>query len=101
MELGQILKKRERREFLTPQMDHPHEGDMTDGDRARIVGEWVEEHASLVYRFAYRLCGSAADAEDLVQQAFLTAQRKFDQLRDGEKVRPGCSPSSGTTTSRV
>ncbi|MCA9027918.1 MAG: sigma-70 family RNA polymerase sigma factor [Planctomycetaceae bacterium] len=69
-------------------MDHPHEGDMTDGDRARIVGEWVEEHASLVYRFAYRLCGSAADAEDLVQQAFLTAQRKFDQLRDGEKVRP-------------
>ena len=60
---------------------------MTDEDRARIVGEWVEEHASLVYRFAYRLCGSAADAEDLAQQAFLTAQRKLDQLRDHSKAR--------------
>ncbi|MCA9076227.1 MAG: RNA polymerase sigma factor [Planctomycetaceae bacterium] len=60
---------------------------MTDGDRARIVGEWVEEHSSLVYRFAYRLCGSAADAEDLTQQTFLTAHRKLDQLRDHEKAR--------------
>ncbi len=60
---------------------------MTDAERARIISEWVEVHASLLYRFAYRLCGSSADAEDLVQQAFLTAQRKLDQLRDQHKAR--------------
>lgn len=80
-------KTQERREFLTAETDHPHEGVMTDGDRARIVGEWVEEHSSLVYRFAYRLCGSAADAEDLTQQTFLTAHRKLGQLRDYQKAR--------------
>ncbi|MGD9853979.1 MAG: RNA polymerase sigma factor [Planctomycetaceae bacterium] len=60
---------------------------MTDGECARIVGELVEEHAASLYRFAYRLSGSAADAEDLVQQAFLTAQCKLDQLRDRDKIR--------------
>jgi len=31
--------------------------------------------------------GSAADAEDLTQQAFLTAQVKLDQLREPDKAR--------------
>jgi RNA polymerase sigma-70 factor (ECF subfamily) len=47
----------------------------------------IEEHAEFLYRFAYRLSGSASDAEDLVQQAFLTAHAKYDQLRDAEKTR--------------
>jgi len=42
----------------------------------------VEQHYALLYRFAYRLSGSAADAEDLTQQTFLIAQRKLEQLRD-------------------
>ena len=29
-------------------------------------------HYSLVYRYAFRLCGSVEEAEDLTQQAFLT-----------------------------
>lgn len=60
---------------------------MTDGERARVVAELVEEHYQLLYRFAYRLSGSAADAEDLTQQAFLTAHSKLDQLRDTDKAR--------------
>lgn len=47
----------------------------------------VEEHAEFLYRFAYRLSGSRADAEDLVQQAFLAAHGKLDQLREVTKVR--------------
>jgi RNA polymerase sigma-70 factor (ECF subfamily) len=35
-----------------------------------------------VYRFAFRLTGSAADAEDVTQQAFLIAQSRLEQLRD-------------------
>jgi RNA polymerase sigma-70 factor (ECF subfamily) len=60
---------------------------MTDGERARVVEDLVEQHYELLYRFAYRLSGSAADAEDLVQQAFLTAQAKLDQLRETGKAR--------------
>lgn len=60
---------------------------MTDGERARVIGELVEQHYELLYRFAYRLSGSAADAEDLTQQTFLTAQAKLDQLREPDKAR--------------
>jgi RNA polymerase sigma-70 factor, ECF subfamily len=60
---------------------------MSDGERAGVIAELVQEHYELLYRFAYRLCGSAADAEDLTQQAFLTAQAKLDQLREPEKAR--------------
>ncbi len=42
----------------------------------------VAEHSERLYRYAFRLTGSAADAEDLTQQTFLIAHRKLDQLRD-------------------
>jgi len=51
------------------------------------IAELVAEHHQAVYRYGYRLCGSAADAEDLTQQAFLTAQQKLDQLRKPESAR--------------
>ncbi len=47
----------------------------------------VADHAALLYRYAYRLTGSAADAEDLTQQTFLIAHQKLAQLRDAESVR--------------
>jgi RNA polymerase sigma-70 factor, ECF subfamily len=47
----------------------------------------IDEHYALVYRYAYRLCGAVADAEDLTQQTFLTAQAKRDQLRDPQAAR--------------
>lgn len=44
------------------------------------------EHATSTYRFALHFCGSPADAEDLVQIAFLEAHRKL--LRGEELVNP-------------
>jgi RNA polymerase sigma-70 factor (ECF subfamily) len=46
----------------------------------------VAEHHAAVYRYAFRLTGSAADAEDLCQQAFLIAHQKRDQVREAELV---------------
>jgi RNA polymerase sigma-70 factor (ECF subfamily) len=46
----------------------------------------IEDHHQAVYRYAYRLTGQVADAEDLTQQTFLVAQQKLGQLRDETKV---------------
>src|SRR5579872_2117579 len=53
----------------------------------RKLAELVERYYALLYRYAYRLTGSEADAEDLTQQAFLTAQAKWVQLRDETKAK--------------
>jgi RNA polymerase sigma-70 factor (ECF subfamily) len=47
----------------------------------------VADFLPAVYRYAFRLAGSAPDAEDLVQQAFLIAQQRLEQLRDSSKAR--------------
>jgi RNA polymerase sigma-70 factor (ECF subfamily) len=54
---------------------------------ARKLADLVDRHYAQLYRYAYRLCGSEADAEDLTQQAFMTAQVKWDQLRDENCAR--------------
>jgi RNA polymerase sigma-70 factor (ECF subfamily) len=55
--------------------------------RQREVLALVEAHYTVLYRYAFRLSGSAADAEDLTQQAFLTAQEKLEQLRVAENAK--------------
>lgn len=59
---------------------------MGPGAGARLL-ELVEQHYTLLYRFAFRLTGSRADAEDLTQQTFLTAQARLDQLREPERAK--------------
>lgn len=47
----------------------------------------IADHHRALYRYAYRLAGSVADAEDLTQQTFLVAQEKLHQVRDAQRVR--------------
>lgn len=61
-----------------------------DGGGANIESELlhlVHEHHMPLYRYAFRLCGNAADAEDLVQQTFVVAQEKLHQLRQAGSSR--------------
>lgn len=60
---------------------------MADGTRAPRINDLVEQFADLLYRYAYRLTGNAADAEDLTQQTFLRAQEKRSQLREVTAAR--------------
>ena len=62
--------------------NHPPRSDASDP-----IGELVNAYYADVYRFAFRLAGNPPDAEDLVQQTFLTACRKLHQIKDLEKVR--------------
>jgi RNA polymerase sigma-70 factor, ECF subfamily len=54
----------------------------------QTVQRLVDEHYANLYRYAYRLSGSSADAEDLTQEAFCKAQVNFGQLRDLSRVKP-------------
>ena len=51
------------------------------------VAELIGQHYELLYRVSFRLTGSTADAEDLTQQTFLTAQQKLHQLRELESAK--------------
>src|SRR5262249_28260485 len=53
----------------------------------RAVQELVDAHYAALYRYAYRLTGSASDAEDLTQEAYLKAQACLSQLRDPGRAK--------------
>ncbi len=54
---------------------------------ATRIAELIEVHYESVYRYAYRLSGSSADAEDLTQETFAKTISRIDQLREPERVR--------------
>lgn len=60
---------------------------MDDTGQRELLADLVQQHYALVYRFAYRLTGRVADAEDLTQQTFLSAQSHLDQLRDAGRAK--------------
>jgi RNA polymerase sigma-70 factor (ECF subfamily) len=53
-----------------------------------LMQRLVDEQYVALYRYAFRLSGSAADAEDLTQEAFCKAQSNLGQLRNPERVKP-------------
>jgi RNA polymerase sigma-70 factor (ECF subfamily) len=53
----------------------------------RTVERLVKEHYVALYRYAYRLTGSEADAEDLTQEAFCKAQMSLSQLREASRAK--------------
>ena len=54
----------------------------------RRVQQLVDAHYEPLYRYAFRLSGSAADAEDLTQETFCKAQFRLHQLRDLGRAKP-------------
>lgn len=54
--------------------------------RAVAVERLVALHHRAVFRYAHRLAGTVADAEDLTQQTFLIAQQKGHQVREPDKA---------------
>jgi RNA polymerase sigma-70 factor (ECF subfamily) len=53
----------------------------------RSIQRLVDEHYQALYRYAYRLSGSAADADDLTQDTFCKAQMRLEQLREPARAK--------------
>src|SRR3954449_4600915 len=76
-------------------------GDVVDGHAARLAGRRVSvdeqleqefetrlgESSTLAFRVAYSVLRHQQDAEDVAQEAFVRAYRRFSQLRDRERFR--------------
>jgi RNA polymerase sigma-70 factor (ECF subfamily) len=57
-------------------------------DNAQVeITQLVAEHYQSVYRYAYRLSGSATEAEDLTQQVYLIASRNLGKLRSLDSAK--------------
>jgi RNA polymerase sigma-70 factor (ECF subfamily) len=56
------------------------------GDRAAF-GELVKQHHRAVVNLVYRLCGDAAFAEDIAQEAFIRAWEKLNSYRQTAPFR--------------
>ena len=52
------------------------------------VRDLIDSHYESLYRYAVRLSGSAADAEDLTQETFGKVLTRLGQLRDTERAKP-------------
>jgi RNA polymerase sigma-70 factor, ECF subfamily len=57
------------------------------GTSKPTIERLVEAHYAPLYRYAYRLSGSAQEAEDLTQETFCVAQNKIGQLREADRAK--------------
>ncbi len=51
------------------------------------IAALVDAHYGALYRYAFRLSGTAQEAEDLTQDTFCQAQAKLHQLREADRAR--------------
>lgn len=62
-------------------------GEIQQPSNAAVVRQFAETYYGDVYRYSYRLSGTAAEAEDLTQQTFLMALQRVHQLRDPSRAK--------------
>lgn len=72
---------------LQPNLADSNDGRLSQQQRLARTECLLEEHQESVFRYAYRLSGCAATAEDIAQEVFLRAFRSLHQLRDDAAAR--------------
>src|SRR5579862_13922 len=62
--------------------------DEAQGELSREFEARLADSSTLAFRVAYSVLRQRQDAEDVAQDAFVRAYRRFAQLRDREQFRP-------------
>ena len=62
------------------------ENEPGDGSEIADFDTIVEKHSDFVYNVAFRMMGKPEDAEDVAQDAFISAYRAFDRFRGESRV---------------
>ena len=57
-----------------------------EGDRNAEFTKFMRTYQNMVFSTAARLSGNDAQAEDIAQEVFLRAHRRFDELRDNPRA---------------
>jgi RNA polymerase sigma-70 factor (ECF subfamily) len=68
--------------------DTPVQTPTKAGDRQAEFTKFMRTYQNMVFSTAARLSGNDAQAEDIAQEVFLRAHRRFDELRDNPRA-PG------------
>jgi RNA polymerase sigma-70 factor, ECF subfamily len=66
--------------------DTPVQTPKQEGDRNAEFTKFMRTYQNMVFSTAARLSGNDAQAEDIAQEVFLRAHRKFDELRDNPRA---------------
>jgi RNA polymerase sigma-70 factor, ECF subfamily len=66
--------------------DTPVQTPKREGDRNAEFTKFMRTYQNMVFSTAARLSGNDAQAEDIAQEVFLRAHRKFDELRDNPRA---------------
>ncbi|MEW5906800.1 MAG: sigma-70 family RNA polymerase sigma factor [Elusimicrobiota bacterium] len=72
---------------MTEAVKHPGAGARAGEDPGSAFALIVAEHQRLVYSLALRLTGDAAAAEDITQEAFLSAWKNLDRFRGESSLK--------------
>src|SRR4029077_6850419 len=57
-----------------------------EGDRNAEFTKFMRTYQNMVFSTAARLSGNDAQAEDIAQEVFLRAHKRFDELRDNPRA---------------
>ncbi len=67
--------------------DEQQEDNLAEGDGSPLdFDEIVEKYSDFVYNVAFRMMGKPEDAEDVAQDAFISAYRALDRFRGDARV---------------
>ncbi len=67
--------------------DEQQEDNLAEGDDSPLdFEEIVEKYSDFVYNVAFRMMGKPEDAEDVAQDAFISAYRALDRFRGDARV---------------
>jgi len=72
---------------VVEKLNGPKTQTMRERKKRELYTAWVRDYSRELYALSYRLCGDAADAEDLVQETFYHAWKGASQLRDRRLAR--------------